>query len=46
DDTADFTEAQPGDLVFFGTPASNDQPRERVVHVGIYLGDKKFIHAS
>lgn len=30
-------ELVPGDLVFWGTPA---------YHVGIYLGDKKFVHAA
>jgi cell wall-associated NlpC family hydrolase len=30
--------AQPGDLVFFGR-------RGRVTHVGIYIGDRRFIHA-
>lgn len=34
-----------GDLVFFGTPASDDKPM-RVTHVGIYLGEKKIIHSS
>ncbi len=31
--------AEPGDLVFFGTP-------ERTTHVGLYLGDRHYIHSS
>lgn len=46
DETGNFDELQPGDLVFFGTKATDENPRERVVHVGIYIGDKRFIHAS
>lgn len=46
DDTGDFNNAQPGDLVFFGTKASPENPKERVVHVGIYIGNKRFVHAS
>lgn len=34
-----------GDLLFFGTPASQDRGR-RISHVGIYLGDGKMIHSS
>jgi len=34
-----------GDLLFFGHRARGDKP-ERVTHVGIYLGDKLFIHSS
>ena len=34
-----------GDLVFFGTPATDDKPM-RVTHVGIYLGDNRIIHSS
>ena len=35
-----------GDLVFFGTPAMEEGQKDRVTHVGIYLGDGKIIHAS
>ncbi|MBO5418477.1 MAG: C40 family peptidase [Bacteroidales bacterium] len=34
-----------GDLLFFGTPASEGKP-QRITHVGIYLGDNRFIHSS
>lgn len=34
-----------GDLVFFGTPATDDKPM-KVTHVGIYLGDNRIIHSS
>jgi cell wall-associated NlpC family hydrolase len=37
---------QRGDLVFFGTPAMEEGQKDRVTHVGIYLGDGKIIHAS
>lgn len=40
----DFSNVQPGDLVFFGRKAS-DQQKESVSHVGFYIGNKKFIHA-
>ncbi len=46
DETGDFGQLQLGDLVFFGTKASDENPRERVVHVGIYIGNNRFIHAS
>lgn len=36
---------QRGDLVFFGTSASDEKPM-RVTHVGIYLGDNHIIHSS
>jgi len=35
-----ITELQPGDLVFYNTM------RHTYSHVGIYLGDNKFVHAS
>ena len=41
-----FEGLRKGDLMFFGTKPGADNPKERVVHVGIYIGDKRFIHAS
>ena len=35
-----------GDLVFFGTPATEPGKKSRISHVGIYLGDGKIIHSS
>jgi len=41
----DFGRLKKGDLLFFGSPARRGSP-ERIGHVGIYLGDKLFIHSS
>jgi len=41
----DFGQLKKGDLLFFGSPARHGMP-EHVGHVGIYLGDKLFIHSS
>lgn len=46
DEMGDFDNLQPGDLLFFGSKASDEDPKERVVHVGISIGNKRFIHAS
>lgn len=35
-----------GDLVFFGTPASVQGGKDRITHVGIYLGDGNILHSS
>lgn len=35
-----------GDLVFFGTPASVPGAKDRITHVGIYLGDGNILHSS
>lgn len=40
----DFSDLQPGDLLFFGRKAQDGRP-ERVLHVAFYLGGKRFIHA-
>lgn len=40
----DFSNVQRGDLVFFGRKATAGR-KEGISHVGIYLGDKRFIHA-
>ncbi len=37
----DRQEMQPGDLIFFG-----NKGKKRINHVGVYLSDNKFIHAS
>ncbi|MFT6204351.1 MAG: cell wall-associated NlpC family hydrolase [Spirosomataceae bacterium] len=45
-DTADsFDELQPGDLLFFGRSATNST-KERVIHVGMWIGNDQFIHSS
>ncbi|WP_455967357.1 C40 family peptidase [Bacteroides fluxus] len=41
----DFGNLQPGDLIFFGRKATPDR-KERVVHVGMYIGNKRFIHSQ
>lgn len=41
----DFDNVQPGDLIFFGRKAV-DGKKERVVHVAISLGGKRFIHSQ
>ena len=42
---SDFSNLIPGDLVFFGRKAQGDTVKARVSHVGIYIGNKKFIHS-
>lgn len=42
---AAISNLQRGDLVFFGTPATEEKPM-RISHVGIYLGDNHIIHSS
>ena len=41
-ESIDLDEIQPGDLLFFKTRGK----RNRISHVGIYLGEGQFIHAS
>lgn len=40
-----FQKLRKGDLLFFGTPATESSV-EKVTHVGIWIGDNQFIHAS
>ena len=40
----DFSNLQPGDLLFFGRKATGEKPAH-VSHVGIYMGGKKFVHS-
>ena len=44
DSVGDFSNLKPGDLLFFGS--KKDDGSERVVHVGLWLGNMQFIHAS
>lgn len=44
-DRVELDELQRGDLVYFGTQATDDKPM-RVTHVGIYLGNGRIIHSS
>ncbi len=41
----DFADLKKGDLLFFGRRAQYGQP-EKITHVGIYLGNKIFIHSA
>ncbi len=43
--TDDFRNARPGDLLFFGHYDKQRQ-RERITHVGLYLGDYRYIHEA
>ena len=45
-DTKDgWQNLQPGDLLFFGRKADENR-KERITHVAIYIGDGDFIHAA
>ncbi|MGS2739174.1 C40 family peptidase [Sinomicrobium sp. M5D2P17] len=44
DDSGDFEKLLPGDLLFFGVPAKDGKP-ERIIHVGMWIGNNKFIHS-
>ena len=45
DSTKNFENLIPGDLLFFGRKAT-DSTSEKVVHVGMWIGNNKFIHSS
>lgn len=44
DDSKDWSQLEVGDLLFFGEKATADQ-KERIVHVGMWIGDRSFIHS-
>ncbi len=45
DETGAFSELEAGDLLFFGRKET-DSTKEKVVHVGMWIGNNEFIHAS
>ncbi|MCR9262624.1 MAG: NlpC/P60 family protein [Flavobacteriaceae bacterium] len=45
DDSKDFDKLVPGDLLFFGRKATDTSP-ERVIHVGMWIGNNEFIHSA
>ncbi|APG60774.1 C40 family peptidase [Christiangramia salexigens] len=45
DSKGDFDKLKVGDLLFFGRPAT-DTTSEKVVHVGMWIGNNEFIHSS
>jgi gamma-D-glutamyl-L-lysine dipeptidyl-peptidase len=45
DEKGDFDQLEVGDLLFFGRPAT-DSTSEKVVHVGMWIGNNEFIHSS
>jgi cell wall-associated NlpC family hydrolase len=45
DSISDFSKLEKGDLLFFGKKAT-ETTLEKVVHVGMWIGDNKFIHSS
>lgn len=45
DQDKDFSKLQPGDLLFFGKKAT-DSTKERIVHVGMWIGNNEFIHSA
>ena len=44
DKDKNWEDLEVGDLLFFGRPATADSP-ERVIHVGMWIGDNSFIHS-
>jgi cell wall-associated NlpC family hydrolase len=45
DTASGFEKLQVGDLLFFGEKATAEKP-EKVVHVGMWIGNHQFIHSS
>ena len=45
DEDGNFDNLEKGDLLFFGRKVT-DSTKEKVVHVGMWIGNNEFIHAS
>ncbi len=45
DEDKNFKNLEKGDLLFFGQPATKTN-KEKVVHVGMWIGNDEYIHAS
>ncbi|QCX38876.1 glycoside hydrolase [Aureibaculum algae] len=45
DDDKSFDNMEPGDLLFFGKSAT-ETSKERVIHVGMWIGNNEFIHSA
>ena len=45
DDDRSFDNMEPGDLLFFGKPAT-ETSKERIIHVGMWIGNNEFIHSA
>ncbi len=45
-DRVELSDLKRGDLVFFGTQASEPGKKPRITHVGIYIGGNRIIHSS
>ncbi|MEH6679544.1 MAG: SH3 domain-containing C40 family peptidase [Sediminicola sp.] len=45
DSIGDFKDLRAGDLLFFGRKAT-DSTKERVIHVGMWIGNNEFIHSA
>ncbi len=45
DDDKSFDNMQPGDLLFFGKSAT-ETSKERIIHVGMWIGNNEFIHSA
>ncbi len=46
DSAQHFSKLKKGDLLFFGRKDKNDTTRYNIVHTGIYLQNRQFIHAT
>lgn len=44
DSTRNFENLKTGDLLYFGKKATDTTP-EKIIHVGMWIGDNKFIHS-